>query len=112
MQILFRHLTTVITDRQTNKREFEIDRAKRLHWVKFHIEENKKDKIEVFSTEERAGGKNVFRTYILDKTERYVIVLEPYRTKDEYYLLTAYYLLPRNYKKLKNKMKRKLDEVL
>lgn len=38
-----------------------------------------------FSVEEPDG----IRTYIWDKDEDYVIVLEPLRNKDEYYLLTA-----------------------
>ena len=42
----------------------------------------------VFSVEETDGK----RTYIWDKDEDYIIVLEPLRNKDEYYLLTAYYM--------------------
>ncbi|KAA6311727.1 hypothetical protein EZS27_037205 [termite gut metagenome] len=42
----------------------------------------------VFSVAEPNGT----RTYIYDKDEFYVIVLEPMRKKEEYYLLTAYYL--------------------
>lgn len=42
----------------------------------------------VFSVEEPDG----IRTYIWDKDEDYVSVLEPLRNKDEYYLLTAYHI--------------------
>ena len=108
MDTLFHHLTTVVTDEKTKKREFDIDRSVRLHWIKYHVEEKKKDKMLIFSCNEPQG----IRTYIYDKEQKYVIILEPYRDKDEYYLLTAYYLTGRNDKKIENKYKRKLDIVL
>ncbi len=108
MQTLFTHLTTVITDDATRKREFELNRSLRLHWVKHHIDEKKKDNILVFSADDGVG----IRTYILDEAEKYVIVLAPYRNQKEYYLLTAYYLEGRNVEKLKKKYKRRLPEIL
>ena len=45
------------------------------------------------------------RTYIWDKDEDYIIVLEPLRNKDEYYLLTAYYTEGKD--KARNKMAKK-----
>jgi len=62
----------------------------------------------IFSCKEPQG----IRTYIYDKAEKYVVILEPYRNKDEYYLLTAYHLTGRNNKKIENKYKRKLNDVL
>ncbi len=110
MQILFSHLTTVIVDKKTNKRKFDIHRSVRLHWIRHHIEEKKKDNMLVFSVNEPQGK----RTYIYDKEEKYVIVLEPKRKLDEYYLLTAYHLrgkdVPRN--KIIKKYKRRLNEIL
>ncbi|MCB9359750.1 MAG: hypothetical protein H6587_10975 [Flavobacteriales bacterium] len=108
MDTLFYHLTTVVTDEKTKKREFDMDRSVRLHWIKYHVEEKKKDQMLVFSCKEPQG----VRTYIYDKAEKYVIILEPYRNKDEYYLLTAYHLTGRNNKKIENKYKRKLNDVL
>jgi hypothetical protein len=108
MQTLFTHLTTVITDEATRKREFELQRSLRLHWVKHHIDEKKKEGMLVFSSNDGVG----IRTYILDVQEKYVIVLAPYRNEQEYYLLTAYYLEGRNFEKLKNKYKRRLPETL
>lgn len=58
---------------------------------------------------------NGFRTYIYDKTEKYVVVLEPLRKVNEYYLLTAYNLRGKDAKKNKfiRKYKmRRLNEVL
>jgi hypothetical protein len=49
MDTLFHHLTTVVTDEKTKKREFDLDRSVRLHWIKYHIEEKKKDKMLFFS---------------------------------------------------------------
>ena len=110
METLFTHLTTVITDKATRKREFDIHRSVRLHWVKFHINENKPDTILVFSVKEPEGN----RTYIYDKIENYVIVLEPLRVKNEYYLLTAYHVMGKDAQrnKFEKKYKRKLDELL
>ena len=88
MERLFSHLTTVVVDQNTRKREFEMNRSLRLHWLKYHLDLNKMENILVFTVEEYNGK----RTYIYDKDEFYVIVLEPLRNKDEYYLLTAYYL--------------------
>lgn len=110
MSTLFTHLTTVITNKTTRKREFDNDRAIRLHWVKYHIDENKKTNMLVFSVKEPDGN----RTYIYDKDENYVIVLEPLRKKNEYYLLTAYYVKGKDAKRNKfdKKYIRRLSEVL
>lgn len=96
---LFRHLTTQITDESTKKREFDSDRAIRIHWIKYHIEENKQNLVFTI-TDER-------RVYILDKEERYVIVFEPSRTKEELFLLTAYKLYPARYKILMKKFEKR-----
>lgn len=110
METLYTHLTTVMTDKITRKREFDFNRSVRLHWVKFHIEEQKKDEMLYFSVQEPEG----FRTYIYDKTEKYVIVLEPLRNGKEYYLLSAYYLTGKDAQrdKMIKKYKRKLNEIL
>ena len=72
--------------------------------------------IEVFSVVERDKAKrvDVKRTYIYNKTRKYVIVLEPQtRNGRAYYLLTAYYLNKAyGEKAIKKKMKKKLEEVL
>lgn len=101
MERFFRHLTTVITDKETRKREYDPSRSVRLHWVRFHLEERKKDNVSVFTVEEPEGK----RTYIWDKDEDYIIVLEPLRNKDEYYLLTAYHMEGKD--KARNKMGKK-----
>lgn len=65
----------------------------------------------LFSVKEPEG----YRTYFYDKDEKYVVVLEPLRTKDEYYLLTAYYLTGSDAKRDKimaKYKKRRLNEVL
>ena len=103
MERLFKHLTTVITDKTTNKREFDLDRSVRLHWIRYHVEEKKKENMLVFSAQEKEG----VRTYIYDKDEQYVIVLEPLRKKDEYYLLTAYHLTGKD--KARNKIEKKYE---
>ncbi|MCD4737330.1 MAG: hypothetical protein K8R53_14900 [Bacteroidales bacterium] len=119
MQLLFKHLTThEIEDVNSDgskykKRVFEMDRSQRLHWIKYHIEKRKKDNVEIFSIEERVKRGTVIRTYIYDKEQKYVIVLEPQRSKQDYYLLSAYYL-NKSYgeKKMKKKMKKKIKKKL
>lgn len=120
MDVLFDHLTresTYETDKngkKTKKRTaFDFERSKRLHWILHHIEERSKDVIEVFSHKDRVKGKNVVRTYIYDKVEEYIVILEPQRSTTDYYLLTAYYLKKGlgGPKQIKNKLKRKLPEV-
>lgn len=62
-----------------------------------------------FSVQEPEG----IRTYIYDVDENYVIVLEPLRNRDEYYLLTAYYISGKDAKrdKMLKKYKRRLSET-
>lgn len=109
MDTLFRHLTTVMTDKNTRKREFEMERSQRLHWVRFHLDQKKKDNMLLFSVQEQEG----IRTYYYDKDEDYVIVLEPLRNKQSYYLLTAYHISGKDAKrkKMDRKYKRRLPEV-
>lgn len=110
MDALFRHLTTVMVDKKTRAREYDVYRSQRLHWVKYHIEEKKKENMLVYSVKEPDGN----RTYVYDKDEKYVIVLEPLRNKDEYYLLSAYYVRGKDAKrnKFEKKYKRRLAELL
>lgn len=110
MDTLFSHLTTVMVDKVTRRREFDLNRSIRLHWVKYHIEEHKVDEMLHFSVNEPEG----FRTYIYDKIEKYVVVLEPLRNKTEYYLLSAYHLTGKDAQrdKMLKKYKRRLDEIL
>jgi len=120
MQILYRHLTTVEIEEEDEqgkkfkRRIFELDRSVRLHWIKYHLEELKKTKIEVFSVEERDTDKrkDIIRTYIYDIEQKYVIVLEPQRTSTSYYLLSAHYL-NKEYgtKKMDKKLKKRLPEI-
>jgi hypothetical protein len=86
-----------------------------LHWIKVHVNETYPPKIEVFSIIERdeKKRKDVTRTYIYDKKEKYIIVLEPLRECTAYFMLTAYYLnKPYAEKQMKKKLKKKLAEVV
>ncbi|MEZ4945554.1 MAG: hypothetical protein R2804_08510 [Cyclobacteriaceae bacterium] len=116
MQTLFRHLTTREDKdekgKKTGTRSFEMARSVRLHWIKHHIDELKKNNMEVFSYEDRIDRKDVIRTYIYDIDQEYVIILEPQRSGTDYYLLTAYHLNePGGKKQIVNKLKKKLNEV-
>ena len=120
LDTLFGHLT-----RETNyetddkgkviksRNDFDIERSKRIHWIWNHIRERNPDKIEVFSHPDRIKGKTVIRTYIFDKVENYVVILEPQRSNTDYYLITAYYLKKERGgpKQIRNKLKKKLAEV-
>lgn len=95
------------------KRIFEKDRSQRLHWINHHIQELSSENIDVFSVTERDKRKrcDITKTYIYDKEEKYIIVLECQRS-NSYYLLTAYHL-NRDYaeKEIKKKMKKRLSTV-
>jgi hypothetical protein len=116
----FTHLTCeeVIEEdengRKYPKRVFDKDRSMRLHWILHHIEERLPDKITIFSVEERdfKKRKDTVKTYIYDKSENYIIVLQPQRTGNSCYLLSAYYI-NRKYavKEIERKIKRKLPNI-
>lgn len=111
MDTLFTHLITVIVDKVTRKREFDQHRAVRLHWVKYHLEGNKYENMYLFSVKEPDG----YRTYLYDKEEKYVVVLEPLREENVYYLLTAYHLRGKDAERdkiMSKYYKRRLEEVL
>ena len=59
----------------------------------------------------RIGNQLHTKTYVYDKKEKYVIVLECQR-KSSYYLLTAYYLNKEYAEKgIKKKMKKRLPNI-
>lgn len=118
----FNHLTRKEIEVQDEngvhkQRVFDKLRSERLHWIKVHIDEKVEDsEIHVFSVQERNQRKrtNIDRTYIYNKTRKYVIVLEP-QSKDggAYYLLTAYYIDQKHGEKaILKKKARALPEVL
>lgn len=86
MENLFNHLTRKVVDKETQHREFDMSRSRRLHWIRHHIEQLLPDNRLCFSVAEPRAT----RTYIYDVDEKYVIVLEPLRNVAAYYLLTAY----------------------
>lgn len=121
MQRQFKHLTCEeIQEKdeegnlQPPKRVFEKDRSQRLHWINHHIQEMSPGNIEIFSVTERNKKKRCdeTKTYIYDKKEKYVIVLECQR-KSSYYLLTAYYL-NKEYaeKSMHKKMGKRLPDII
>lgn len=116
MEREFLHLTTTKEKHEsTNHRMFDADRSRRLHWIRHHIEERTPKALEIFSCKERdiKHRKDIVRTYLYDKKEKYVIVLEPLRNPYGYYLLSAYYLNTiQGEKKIKKLLQKKLDEVL
>lgn len=116
MDTLFGHLTTTENlDERGNKtggRTFEMERSRRLHWLKHHIDEKSPEHIDIFSYSDRIRGREVIRTYIYDRVNRYVIVLEPQRSGLDYYLLTAYFLNKKYGKKqIEKKRKNCLSEL-
>ena len=123
MDMEFMHLTTEEIEEVDEKgvvvkhRVYDSFRSERLHWIKTHIDGQVKDsEIVVFSVTERNLRKrvDVVRTYIYNKTRKYVIVLEPQtRNGNSYYLLTAYYFNKQyGEKQIKKKLKARMDAVL
>jgi len=117
--IVLRHLVTEDVEverdgRIFKSRVFEMDRAQRVHWIRNHLEELNPDKVLVFSVEERdrRKRKDRVRTYLFDEAEEYVIVLDPQRSKKDYFLVTAYYLNESYGKKKMLKLwKKRLDKI-
>lgn len=115
MERLFTHLTCEEVQEEDDKgrllppqRVFEKDRSQRLHWIWHHVKESSPENIQAFTVTERDIKKrqDVTKTYIYDKRQQYVIVLEHQRKK-AYYLLTAYYLnKPHGRKIIEKKMKK------
>ena len=106
MERLFNHLTRKEVDFITKKREFDSERAIRIHWIKHHLTNSAHlDKLIVFKIIDEN------RVYILDKTEKYVIILEPLRQQESYYLLSAYRLLPSNYQKIMKKFEKRGEPI-
>ena len=60
MTTLYTHLTCAIENKENRNRVFDMHRAKRLHWVRYHMEENKNDNMLIYSVKEPEG----IRTYI------------------------------------------------
>ncbi|WAC12525.1 hypothetical protein [Dyadobacter pollutisoli] len=91
-----------------------MDRSLRLHWIRFHLEEHAAGDVEIFSVEERDQKKrqDIVRTYIYDRDQQYIIVLDPQRSQRDYYLVTAYHL-NKDYgeKKIKKLFKNRLPEL-
>lgn len=109
MDVLFDHLTKKDYE-NSGHREYDRDRSMRLHWVKHHISEQSPTNIDIFSVYDPSG----IRTYIFDRAESYVVVLEPKNRQGEksYYLITAYYISEKgSYKKIERKAKRRLECV-
>ena len=92
------------------KTDGEIDMARLFN---HHVRELTPDNLDVFTIEERDGKKRkVKKTYIYDKVEKYVIVLEQQRSNG-FYLLTAYHLNKEyGLKALEKKMKKRLQTPL
>jgi hypothetical protein len=116
MQTLFNHL--IKKDDKDDKgqklgsRSYDVHRSQRLHWLLHHVYEGKCETLDIFSYEDRINSKSIIRTYIYNKTDEYVVIMEPQRTKTDYTLITAYHLNePGGKKQIENKLKKKLNEV-
>lgn len=120
VESLFKHLTYKTENETDNKGKiiktrdcFDFERSKRLHWILPHVENKIPDEIQVFSANNRVKNKDVIRTYIHNVKENYIIILEPQRSGQDYYFITAYYLEKKygGLNMIKNKYKNRLDKV-
>ena len=74
-------------DRLHRERIYDRNRAVRLHWIKYHLEERQPEHLQVFSVKDKVA----IRTYLYDVQESYV--------------------LGRNRYKIEHKLKRRLAKV-
>ncbi|MPM63916.1 hypothetical protein SDC9_110800 [bioreactor metagenome] len=114
LDTLFSHLTRRTEENEDGIKSrtiYDPKRYERLHWIWHLVQE--KEAIKIFSYKDRFNGRDVIRTYLFDEKENYVIVLEPYRSTKDYYLLSAYYLEEKygGPKIIAKKYQRRLDEV-
>lgn len=101
LERVFTHLTTVITDQKTRRREFDVLRAVRLHWIKHHLEEKLPEVLKIFTVIDEN------RFYVLDLAEKYVVVLEGHVKTKDFFLLTAYYLEDSRFRNLMTKYEKR-----
>lgn len=121
LETLFGHLTCeeeINFDEKGNiykqRNKFDFERSKRLHWILYHIEEKKRESIDIFSYTNKIKGRGkTIRTYIYDFVEKYIIILEPQKSKLDYYLISAYYLTKEKggVNQIENKRKKKLNII-
>ena len=71
LSIFFNHLVTM-EDRLHRERIYDRNRAVRLHWIKYHLEERQPEHLQVFSVKDKVA----IRTYLYDVQESYVIPLK------------------------------------
>ncbi len=114
----FMHLThhEVLCEDGIAHRQYDPLRSERLHWIRTHVEDRTNDdsEIYVFSVQERDKKKrtDIVRTYIYNKTRKYVVVFEPQRNGTAYYLLTAYYIdQEAGEKAMMKRLKRRMDTL-
>lgn len=111
MDTLFNHLITK-QEEKSNGRSFDLHRSIRLHWIKYHIDKKEEWRLLIFSFKDRIKSKDVIRTYIFDKKEKYVVILEPQRSRFDYYLITAFYFNEKGRdKQILKKYKKRLDAI-
>ncbi len=105
MERQFEHLTTVVVDKATNKRSFDQQRAIRIHWILHHLMMKKSVNLLLFFVPREQ------RVYILDRDEKYVIILEKFRKESDFFLLTAYLLEDDSFRKILKRYERE-GEIL
>lgn len=97
---LFWHLTTVEVDNRVKKRAFDTNRALRIHWIKHHLITRVHNTLYFKVKDEN-------RVYILDQDEKYLVVLDPSRAKNAFYLLTAFHLGDSGFRKVLKKYEKR-----
>lgn len=105
---LFHHLITTTVNYKTKHRDFCFIRSMRLHWIKYHIEENKQNYLKIIL--ETINDKK--KVYILDEKESYIIVLEEFEGGKFYFLLTAFKLNKKALNRFKNKSLRNPNNTI
>ncbi len=106
-----RQLNHLVKKKINGERKYiDNERAKRLHWVKYFLENAlKRNKYWVFSYKHPKEG---IRTYIYHKNLKFIVILEPNIDKNEYYLITAYYVLGTGIEDIKDLYAQKLPNII
>lgn len=68
--------------------------------------------LDTFSIEDKVNNELVIRTYIHDTEQNYIVILEPQKSGQDYYLITAYPLNAEyGAKAISKKKKKRLPEL-
>ena len=107
-QAIFDHL---IKKKMNGSRQvIDVERAKRIHWIKYFIENSLKQGVNGFWVFSYKHLNENIRTYIYHKQTKFLVVLEP-TNNNEYILITAHLRAGDGITEIKRRYREKLPDL-